>query len=213
MDIRIGKYSRVLPGKAWLNGEVYLENPLCDGLTFLTEMYNRLGIDYRKFFKMDRLSKLGFLAAELLMDGFDPEQPNEDTGIVLFNRSSSLDTDGQFQQTILRDGEHYFPSPALFVYTLPNIVTGELAIRHKIHGETAFYVLPHFRGELPAEIIRATLSSAGLRYLLAGWTEAYRDDTEAFMMLCEAGGDANDGSLPLTPENVERICPDWKQEK
>jgi hypothetical protein len=207
MEVRIRKYSRVLPGKAWRNGEVYLDAadaPAADTQVFLTHLYNRLGVDYRKFFKMDRLSKLGFLAAEMLMNDFDREQPKEDMGIILFNRSSSLDTDEHFQATILRDGASYFPSPALFVYTLPNIVTGEIAIRHKIHGETAFYVLPQFRSEPITEIIHSTMSSAGLRYALAGWTEACRDETEAFMMLCEAGGDT-EGSLPLTPEQVEAL--------
>jgi hypothetical protein len=204
MEIQVKKYVRVLPGKVWLNGEVYVESqsPCVDGQAFLSDVYNRTGADYRKFFKMDKLSKLGFLAAELLMEGFDREQPKEDTGILLFNRSSSLDTDEHFQETIRNDAD-YFPSPAVFVYTLPNIVAGEIAIRHKIHGETAFYVLPDFQSRTVTEVVRETMRAAGLTCALAGWTEAHRDALDAFVMLCENGGD--DGLFPLTPENVERV--------
>ena len=43
----------------------------------------------------------------------------------------------RFQETI-QHADSYYPSPALFVYTLPNIVTGEIAIRNKYYGETSF---------------------------------------------------------------------------
>ena len=37
-----------------------------------------------------------------------------------------------------------FPSPALFVYTLPNIVSGEISIRNKWGGESSAYVLASY---------------------------------------------------------------------
>lgn len=205
MDIRIRNYCRVTSGTVWLNGEAYLE-PDCrpfDAQRFLSDIYKRSGIDYRKFFKMDTLSKLGFLCAELVLSPFDKEQPKEETGIILFNRSSSLEADEAYQQTI-REKDNYFPSPSVFVYTLPNIVTGEIAIRNRIHGETAFYVFPRFQSRQVEEIIRGALHASGLRYLLAGWTEVYQGQTEALMMLCERGGTADD-SLPLHPERLEEL--------
>jgi hypothetical protein len=191
MEIRVKKYIRIVPGKVWLNGAAGFESVRKeDPQAFLTEVYHWLGVDYRKFFKMDLLSKLGWLASEWLMAGFDPEQPKEDTGIVFFNSCSSLDTDRRFQETI-RSREDCFPSPAGFVYTLPNIVAGEVAIRHRIHGETAFYVLPRPDVRRMTAILCDTLASAGLKYLLAGWLEACGDTLDARVMLCTNGGDGS----------------------
>jgi hypothetical protein len=153
---------------------------------------------------MDALSKLGFLASELLLAGFDRETPKEDMGIILFNKSSSLSADLKFQATI-QDRENFFPSPSDFVYTLPNIVTGEIAIRNKIHGETVFYVLPEFQGNTIYEIIEDTLTFSGMNHLLAGWTEvdAFADTPESIMLLCEKRRNAS--LLQLTPENINKL--------
>lgn len=203
MDIRIKKYGRILPGKVLLDGELFFESAqaAAEQSTFLSAIYQRLDIDYRKFFKMDALSKAGFLLAELLLNEFEREQAKEDMGIVLFNRSSSLDADRAYQQTI-QDKTDYFPSPAVFVYTLPNIVTGEIAIRNKIYGETAFYVLSQLLTQPMEEIIRATMSSGDLKHLLAGWLEVSDNTIEGFMMLCEAG--TGEGEL-LSPEKMRSL--------
>jgi len=103
----------------------------------IAEFYRSLQIDYPKFYKMDNLSKLGFLASEMIFNDEDNRFiPREDIAVICFNSSSSLDIDTQYQKTI-HDNENYFPSPSLFVYTLPNIVTGEIAIRNKFLGETS----------------------------------------------------------------------------
>ena len=203
MDIQINRYCRIRPGQVVLDGEVYLESTQqsCETQAFLSDIYRRLGIDYRKFFKMDILPKLGFLAAELLMKEADKEASKGDAGIVLFNRSSSLEADTAYQHTIQKDTD-YFPSPAVFVYTLPNIVIGEIAIRNKIYGETAFYVFSQFESRLMAEIIEDTMHQSGMKYLIAGWTEATSDSIDCLMMHCEAGITGNN---PLCPEKIEKL--------
>lgn len=118
-------------------------------------LYREFIGDYPKFFKMDNLCKLGFVAAELLLRNADAAS-KENAAIILFNRNGSLVTDRNYQKTIT-DG-NYFPSPALFVYTLANIVTGEIAIRHKIYGETSFYILP----EKDNDFMEAMVSDAYL---------------------------------------------------
>ena len=72
--------------------------------------------------------------------------------------------------------ENYFPSPSLFVYTLPNIVTGEIAIRHHLHGETSFYSLVSRNEQLISLIQQAALSDETTQSLLTGWID-YEDDT------------------------------------
>ena len=145
------------------------------GKALLTELYRTYVGDYPKFHKMDGLSKLGFLASELLMKCEEDEQPteNEQRAVILFNHSSSIDTDQHYLASIQPD--NYFPSPALFVYTLPNIVTGEIAIRHHLHGETSFYSLASRNEELMAKIQQATLSDTATTSMITGWID-YEDE-------------------------------------
>ena len=109
---------------------------------FLKALYKKEQISYPKFYKMDSLSKLGFLTSERLFKECDvlEKYPKEEIGVIIFNSSASLDTDLAYQQTI-EDKANYFPSPSVFVYTLPNILVGEICIRHKINGEKR---LSHF---------------------------------------------------------------------
>ena len=136
----------------------------------LVELYRRYAGDYPKFFKMDTLSRLGFIAAEILLK--EPTaNSQEPTAIILANRSASIKNDTDYLATI-SDG-NYYPSPALFVYTLPNIVTGEIAIRHHIQGETSFYILD--TPEQLEQILLSTMSNnlklSNPQTILASWCE------------------------------------------
>lgn len=104
---------------------------------FLLALYKHAGINYPKFYKMDNLSKLGFLAAEMILKNptLILDFKKEDIAIVLYNRNSSLDTDINYFETVKE-----MASPALFVYTLPNILIGELCIRHGFKGENIFFL-------------------------------------------------------------------------
>ena len=146
------------------------------GKALLTELYRTYVGNYPKFYKMDGLSKLGFLASELLMACEQEEEQtpiDEQRAVILFNHSSSIDTDRQYLASI--QPESYFPSPSLFVYTLPNIVTGEIAIRHHLHGETSFYSLASRNEQLMSLIQQAALSDEVTQSLLTGWID-YEDD-------------------------------------
>ena len=134
------------------------------GEKMLVELYRRYVNDYPKFFKMDTLSRLGFIASELLLQAECEERfvSRDDRDVILANRSASIKNDNDYIQTIAED--NYFPSPALFVYTLPNIVTGEIAIRNKYLGETSFYIL-----NTPEDIepLLQSISNSAI----AGWCE------------------------------------------
>jgi hypothetical protein len=196
----IKSYCRIVPGRVLLNGEVYFESDSKQYVMqdFLSAVYDRLGVEYRKFYKMDALSKLGFLASELILAGTDREKPKEDMGVVFFNRSASLEADRRYQQTI-QDKNNFFPSPADFVYTLPNIVTGEISIRNKIYGETAFHIIPDFQSGSVCEGIDTMIHRGGMRYVLGGWTEVdmVSGMLSCLMVLCSgAEGSENDESGP-----------------
>ena len=201
MKIQIIQYCRIFHNKVLLNGTNLFESAqtLIDMNDFLSEIYNRISIDYRKFFKMDLLSKAGFVASELLLQTFNREQAKEDMGIVFFGKSGSLETDKAFQQTI-QDKDNYYPSPAVFVYTLPNIVAGEIAIRNKIHGETAFFLFPAFQSKIIEETIIGVFCHSGLKYLLTGWIDV--DKLDVCLMLCM---NDEDGLIEFNAENIEKI--------
>ncbi len=141
----------------------------------ITELYREFVGDYPKFFKMDSLSKLGFIASEILLKNIQIRN-KEDWAVILFNRSGSLVTDRNYEQTI-NDKENYFPSPSLFVYTLANIVTGEIAIRHKIYGETSFYVAEEYDEEYIENIILTIFLTSSPSHILYGWVE-YADEKD-----------------------------------
>lgn len=150
----------------------------------LAQLYRNIGMSYPKFFKMDRLCKAGILGAEMLLKDydFDHENVKADWGIVLMNSASSLDNDRRYQETIATD--NYYPSPAVFVYTLANIVTGEIAIRHKIGGESSFYVMPEYKQELIEEIIgQAFTANPELTHIVCGWVDVDGENCEVKMGL------------------------------
>ena len=151
----------------------------------ITELYRSLQLDYPKFFKMDGLSKLGFLASEIIFkDEKNRFEPSENTAILCFNRSSSLDIDTQYQATI-RDNDNYFPSPSLFVYTLPNIVTGEIAIRNKFLGETFCYLCKDFDAKQIVGMTKNAFCNKTTTDALVAWIEHFEERREVLMFWVE----------------------------
>ena len=90
--------------------------------------------------------------------------------IVLFNMTSTAIVDKEFLETI-SDNDAYYPSPSLFVYTLPNIVTGEVAMRYGWQVETAFYVLRERNEQAIHQIVTATAHAHPGERILYGWVD------------------------------------------
>ena len=157
------------------------------GNALLTELYRAHVGDYPKFFKMDTLSKLGFVASEMLLkdEGEERFVPREDRAVVLFNRTASLQADTNYQATI-QDPENFFPSPAAFVYTLPNIVTGEIAIRNKYYGETSFIVMESCDAQIMARQLMNAFQDPMTQSILGGWLDCTDENHfEARLFLVE----------------------------
>jgi 3-oxoacyl-[acyl-carrier-protein] synthase-1 len=141
----------------------------------LTEIYKQQIGNYPKFYKMDKLSQLGFIASELLLKQESPRKEQcTDRAVVLFNHSSSVWVDREYAKSIAV-GDDYFPSPSLFVYTLPNIVCGEIAVRNGYHAETSFYILPHKDENMMRQILASTFLDETIQSILTGWID-YEDD-------------------------------------
>ena len=168
--------------KVYLNGTLLWEADQALELPdFLRAGYDRFSGQYPKFHKMDVLSKLGWLAAEILLkDTLVNTLPPEQVGMVLSNRSSSLDTDLRYYATVKE-----FASPALFVYTLPNIVMGEIAIRHGFKGENTFFVSDTFDTELMSTYPAQLLTTTPLAACICGWVEVMEQQYEVALFLVE----------------------------
>ncbi len=87
---------------------------------------------FPKFGRMDALSKLAMAAGQLVyrasngFHGLKPREMAQVGGTML----GCLEVDAQFEATRLAGA----PSPAMFVYTLPSMFQGELAIHYRLQG-------------------------------------------------------------------------------
>lgn len=153
--------------------------------SLLTTLYKQMIGNYPKFYKMDGLSRLGFVASEILLNAEkgetdverreeEGERLLEERAIIFFNHSSSIASDRNYKESI-NDKNNYFPSPSIFVYTLPNIVTGEIAIRNHFHGETSFFILPNKDERMMEEILQASCRDTQSKSFLTGWID-YEDE-------------------------------------
>lgn len=139
------------------------------GAGLLSEIYRKYVGDYPKYHKMDSLSRLAFLATELLLSRGDVPQ-DSGRATILFNRTSSVVADRCHLGSIAKPGEFY-PSPSVFLGTLPNIATGEIAIRHGYTGETSLYITD-FRDEaLMKKVVSSSFSQGGFRSLICGFVD------------------------------------------
>ena len=123
-------------GEVIVNDSTFFSDKSADFGTFIREAFKSRGENNMKFYKMDDLCKLGYVAAAWLLDGI--EFGEEECGMVLSGKYGCLDTDMKHQQIIDKEGDAA-SSPAVFVYTLPNVVAGEISIRHHIKGENTWF--------------------------------------------------------------------------
>ncbi len=198
------------------NGDIVFENKGVDAAGFLLSAYRHFEWNYPKFYKMDNLSKLGWLATEVLLkEGFNATAYRpEEVGITLANANSSLDTDLKYYETVKE-----IPSPALFVYTLPNIMIGEICIRNNFKGESAFFVSPQFDPVFLERYVNDLLNNDVLQVCICGWVDLLGDEYKAVLYLVEkdgkgsgrlskeitAGGAEGPAGIPFTKENIHKI--------
>ncbi len=152
------------------------------GKAALTGLYKQYIGDYPKFYKMDGLCRLAFVASELLLQAsrqarmespLHPTPGPKATDILIFNRNSSIAADLEHIAT-LSDPDNYYPSPSVFLYTLPNILTGEIAIRNGFTGETSLCIAQD--SGICDDVLEATMASTPSSRILTGWID-YENDS------------------------------------
>ncbi|QRR00934.1 hypothetical protein [Dyadobacter sandarakinus] len=167
---------------------------------WLKQIYKEQEFVYPKFHKMDMLTQAGVLACELIRRARPGIMNYPDDGIALLfaNCSSSADTDLRFIRSYDQGGA---PSPSLFVYTLPNIVLGEIAILNKWYGEQMFAVLPKFAGSFYTDYAPVVMST-GAAALLCGWIEVVGNKVDVLLFLVEHTAD---NVLEFSADSIESL--------
>jgi hypothetical protein len=195
----ITAYCLISRNKILKNGKTVFEKT-GTAAAFLDATYAQFDVSYPKFHKMDPLCKLGFLAAEILLMGSDHEKKygETETGLVLSNAHASLDVDLKYAKTI-----HSGASPALFVYTLPNIVIGEISIRHRLKGENAFFVFKHFDGNFMAQYVTSLFENKLICNCICGWVDILGEDYRALLFHVETENPGN--AIPFTAEQMNQL--------
>ncbi|AUP79590.1 3-oxoacyl-ACP synthase [Flavivirga eckloniae] len=199
-NYHISSFCKIKNNEVSLNGSVIYNNENNNFSAFIKAAYKSLETNYAKFFKMDALSKLAFLAADVLLknEHLNPEEENN-IAIVFSNKASSIDTDRKHQQSI-QNKEDYYPSPAVFVYTLPNICIGEISIKYKLFSENSFFIFDAFNAQHLLDNTNSLLSTDKTKKVLCGWVELDGDDYEAFLYLV-----TNKGSIIHNKQNIVKL--------
>lgn len=167
--------------------------------TFAKKAYQALEIEYPKFFKMDNLSKLAFIAAEVLLKNDNTQKGEKNIALIFSNHSASLDTDRKHQESIA-DMEAFYPSPAVFVYTLPNICLGEISIRHNLRSENSFFIFDRFNAEHLMLYSTSLLQEKKADKVLCGWVDFDAENYEAFLYLV-----SREGTIENSIQEINRL--------
>lgn len=183
-----------------LNDSKVFHNGTEDFSKFIKLAYKALDTQYPKFFKMDRLSKLAFIAADVLLKNEDLDvEKEQNIAVVLSNKASSLDTDRKHQNAI-QEKDNYYPSPAVFVYTLPNICIGEISIKYKLYSENSFFIFDSLNAEHLHVYSNSLMDTHKAEKVLCGWVELDGDRYEAFLYLV-----STEGKIEHTKQNIEKL--------
>jgi hypothetical protein len=149
-------------------------------------LYRHLGCSYAKFFKMDKLCKRAWLGAEYLLGGSDEVYRDIDKNkiaILLTTTQGCMDVDKRYLEGIA------MPSPALFVYTLPNIMLGEISIRRGFKGEQLCMVNEGPDAEELFFNVQDILNNKGMDACLCGWADANENDFDVCLFWITKDGD------------------------
>lgn len=191
-------WSKITPKGMWYNDELLIpfDTAQSDDEK-LKCAYTTMDVAYPKFFKMDGLCKLALLCSEkLLSPEVKARYADDEIGLLLSNINSSLHSDTLHCQKY----SNHTASPAIFVYTLPNIAIGEICIRHKLLGESNFYIFESFAPEVLLEQATLLMNTTPTRACLVGWVEFYNHTFEAVFYLLE-----NQNGKPASPKLMHTI--------
>ncbi|MEO5787867.1 3-oxoacyl-ACP synthase [Gelidibacter sp.] len=196
----ISSYCHIKDSRVSLNGNTLFISAIAEFSAFIKSASQHLETKYSKFYKMDNLSKMAFLASDVVLNHAKlPSDKENNIAILLSNRASSLDTDRKYQDSI-SEADNFFPSPSVFVYTLPNICIGEISIKHQLHSENCFFIFDTFDANHLWLHAESLLKSKKAEKVLCGWVDFDENNYEAFIYLVE-----ENGTIAHSPNEIKRL--------
>ncbi len=198
-SITISHYCRIKNNTISKDSQLLLRSEAALFQQFSDEAYRFCQINYPKFHKMDNLSKLAFLSAEFLLreysltKNYNPYR----IGVILSNKSASLDTDYKYFNMVKKG----VASPAVFVYSLPSIMLGEICIRNGIKGENTFFISDTYAVQDQVDYINNLFTSNVFDVCIGGWVELIEERYESFLFLVEKS--TNNTNLAFTTKNIK----------
>lgn len=137
----------------------------------LDYIYDMLLEVYPKYYRMDGLCKLGYIASELLVKKIKENEedfhPLCDAAVIIFSNLGSFESDCRYEADLQKG----LPRAGDFVYTLPNIIAGEIASKNGIKGLTAVYLIPQKNQMLMDLVVRTAMNAERCRSGIYGWLD------------------------------------------
>ena len=210
MELNISSYSVIKKNRIVSNDNLlYHADEKHTLAEFLNASYREINLAYPKFFKMDLMCKLGILASDIAIQN----NPNfslwdkNNTALFFANCASSLESDKNHVKSI-ENKNQYFPSPSVFVYTLPNIVIGEIAIKHKFLGENAFFISEKMDIDMISSYCEMAFKTSQTKHCIVGWVNVDGNEYEAFVFCIENPtfkGSESTFKLPFKKEFIQPL--------
>lgn len=189
---KISGYTRIKNGRIFSDGNPQFTARELDLENFLKKAYHQMEVNYPKYHKMDGICKLGILAVHALLKN---RSIASDTALVFSNSNSSLEIDKKHQHSMAS-----LVSPSIFVYTLPNIVSGEISIKYNLQSENAFFIEERFNAGLLRDYAEVLLHSDKATAVVSGWIDLKNDEYDVFLFLI-----SQEGEIPLSSEKLEQL--------
>lgn len=187
MSLSIDSWIHFTNNKAIRDGDAFVPGDYAS-IKEPQELYRLLSLNYMKFFKMDLLCKWAWLGAEALLNQHKKPLHNDvdksKVAVVFMTSYGCIDVDKKYKATISD-----IPSPALFVYTLPNIMLGEICIRHGFKGEQLCLVDENFNAEELYFWVSDLLNNRGMDACICGWANAYDEHRDICMFWVTKGNE------------------------
>jgi len=175
----------VAAGRILYNGRVQLDLAGLSFGEFIKQAYQALNWHYPKFYKMSSLCQLATVAARYLLQT-DPlkDFDSEAIALVVANKHATLSNDQEHVASFI-DRSAYYPSPSVFVYTLPNILIGEWCIQYNIKGQTAFFVQPQPDWDFLLGYSQLLLQDPDTQCCITGWVDYHDQDYQATLQFIQ----------------------------
>lgn len=151
---------------------------------FIRERYRALADPNMKFSKMDDLCKLAYVASCELLAGRRPTAWPSGSAWC-WPTAAHRSTATCAIRAVIDADDGGGASPAVFVYTLPNIMLGQIAIKHGLKGESTFFAFPDKSCNFIRKYAEGLIAQGRMDAVVWGWCELCGGEYDCELTLTE----------------------------